>query len=203
MTTKEGAVDRAEGPPPGMIHGPSSAELIRATMFAAGAAAIVLLMAVLPAEYGTDPTGLGKRLGLLRTGSQGEAAVPPAADATTAPTGATMTRQPEPFKSEELSITLGWREGAEIKAHMKQGQRMVFSWQSSGGAVEMDMHGERFKAPEGQFTSYWKEDQISSGHGAFEAPFDGTHGWFWQNYGKDAVTITVKASGYFEKIGRP
>lgn len=174
-------------------------------MLAAGVGAIVLLIAVLPAEYGTDPTGLGKRLGLLRpVTSAGEGALTtPAGSATAVTPGEPMTRQPEPFKSEEVSITLGWREGAEIKAHMKQGQRLVFSWQSTGGPVEMDMHGERFNAPEGQFTSYWKEDQISTGHGTFEAPFDGTHGWFWQNYGKEPVTITVKASGYFEKIARP
>ena len=70
-------------------------------------------------------------------------------------------------------------------------------------AVDVDMHGERFNAPDVEFTSYWKEDQISSGHGTFEAPFDGTHGWFWQNFAREPVTVTVRVTGYFDKIGRP
>lgn len=43
---------------------PSTARLIRATLLSAVVAAIILVTAVLPAEYGIDPTGIGARLGL-------------------------------------------------------------------------------------------------------------------------------------------
>jgi hypothetical protein len=47
---------------------PSPAMLRRVTMAAVLVAAFVLVAAVLPAEYGVDPTGLGKRLGLTQMG---------------------------------------------------------------------------------------------------------------------------------------
>lgn len=51
----------APPPPP-----PSIRTLALATLGAALVAALVLVVAVLPAEYGVDPTGLGARLGLTR-----------------------------------------------------------------------------------------------------------------------------------------
>lgn len=47
---------------------PSPAMLRRATVVALLVAALVVVVAVLPAEYGVDPTGLGKRLGLTQMG---------------------------------------------------------------------------------------------------------------------------------------
>lgn len=182
----------------------SAAELIRATLLAAAVAAVLLTVAILPAEYGLDPTGIGGRLGLFRPrAAEPLAAVVPDSATDTTPLGQTVMRQDAPFRTEDLSVTLGWREGTEIKAYMKRGQRFVFSWKTTGGAVDVDMHGERINAPDGEFTSYWKEDQVASGHGAFEAPFDGMHGWFWQNFSQEPVTVTVTVAGYFDKIGRP
>ena len=47
---------------------PSSAKLLRSTLIAAGAAAVILVTVVLPSEYGIDPTGVGGALGLKRMG---------------------------------------------------------------------------------------------------------------------------------------
>ena len=47
---------------------PSSAQLLRSTCIAAAVAAALLLTMVLPAEYGIDPTGLGRALGLTKMG---------------------------------------------------------------------------------------------------------------------------------------
>ena len=47
----------------GAINAPKK-ELVRGTLIAAVVAGIVLTVAVLPAEYGIDPTGAGKALGL-------------------------------------------------------------------------------------------------------------------------------------------
>ena len=44
---------------------PSAASILKATVVALIAAAIVLVVAVMPAEYGVDPLGAGKALGLL------------------------------------------------------------------------------------------------------------------------------------------
>ena len=41
-----------------------------------------------------------------------------------------------------MSITLAPGEGAEIKAQMTAGERLVYSWTATGTGVDVDMHGE-------------------------------------------------------------
>lgn len=47
---------------------PTSAQLLRSTAIAAVAAGAILVTIVLPAEYGVDPTGAGRFLGLAKMG---------------------------------------------------------------------------------------------------------------------------------------
>ncbi len=47
---------------------PSPAKLLRSTVFAAVSAAAILIAVVLPSEYGIDPTGAGRLLGLTEMG---------------------------------------------------------------------------------------------------------------------------------------
>jgi len=47
---------------------PSVAKLIKSTIIAFTLAAIILVTVVLPSEYGIDPTGVGKHLGLSKMG---------------------------------------------------------------------------------------------------------------------------------------
>jgi hypothetical protein len=47
---------------------PSSAQLLRSTLIAATTAAALLVTTILPAEYGIDPTGIGRILGLTQMG---------------------------------------------------------------------------------------------------------------------------------------
>lgn len=185
----------------------STPQLLKATAAALAAAGAILLTAVLPAEYGVDPTGIGKALGL--TALHTPAAESPAAAVAPAPVAnapadptASVIQQPTPFQNGEMTLTLQANEGAEIKAQMRAGEAFVFSWVSTGGPVNFDMHGE--KPNDGDnFSSYWKDREKSEGHGSFTAPFDGSQGWYWKNKGSAPVTITVKVSGYFQKLYRP
>jgi len=180
---------------------PSSRRLAGATLLAVLAAAVVLVVAVLPAEYGLDPTGLGRALGLYRPASVESAEELPASTASDA--SGSLMKSAVPFRSDEMSLTLESGEGAEIKAVMDAGDRMVFSWIAEGGGVDVDMHGEVVGAPEGASRSYWKDEGQSSGHGAFEAPAAGNHGWFWQNLNDNPVTVTVRTSGFYRRLIRP
>lgn len=179
----------------------SSGQLLRATLTAALVAALILVTIVLPAEYGLDPLGAGRALGIVRSSAGASTADAASADAVSSPAGQALLKSPTPFRSDEVTVALEPGEGAELKASMAAGQRLVFSW-TAGGPVEVDMHGES-AAAEGGAHSYWKEGAQSSGHGAFEAPFAGSHGWFWQNLGSATVKVTVKTSGFYEKLYRP
>lgn len=54
--------------PPEHIDPPGSARLRRSTLIAAAVAAVLLVAVVLPAEYGIDPTRIGRVLGLTEMG---------------------------------------------------------------------------------------------------------------------------------------
>lgn len=216
--------DHSPHPPQHPHKLPTHGQLFKATLIALAIATLLLVTVVLPAEYGIDPTGAGKRLGLDGMGKNGNskpaapaAAVVPAP--ATAPTSAnaassgtaspnsgasepTVVRRDTPFRSDAMSITLQPGKGAEIKTAMSAGDHFVFTWSAEGGPVNFDMHGERPNAGD-EFTSYWKDKAKSQGHGSFTAPFAGSHGWFWANKGTAPVTVTVKVSGFYEKLYRP
>ena len=187
---------------PSPLH-PSTPQLLKATAGAVLGAGLILVTTVLPAEYGLDPTGIGKALGLTALSAEAErAATTPTAIAPPAPTDAVIAYD-APYQNGEMSLTLQPNEGAEIKALMRAGESFVFGWSTDGGAVNFDMHGEKPDAGKDEFSSYWKDRAQTSAHGSFIAPFDGTHGWYWSNKGSAPVTITVRVSGYFEKLYRP
>ena len=192
---------------------PGTGKLIKASLVSLAVAAVVLFVAVLPAEYGIDPTGLGSRFGLtvLHDPQASESMSEPASAAVNAPTdlglnllaptGSPVTRKTGPYRSDRMTLKLAPGEGAEIKARMKAGENFLFHWRSTG-PVHFDMHGERLNAGD-DFTSFWLGRAQAQASGAFAAPFEGTHGWYWQNPGSAAVTVTLDISGYYAELYRP
>ena len=51
------------------------------------------------------------------------------------------------------------------------------------------------------FTSFEKGTKATA-RGEFDAPFEGVHGWYWKNRGTETVSLQLKTSGVYEKIGR-
>ena len=147
-------------------------------------AGVLLMAAILPAEYGVDPLGTGKRLGLTSL-AQSNAPAAGGAPAAEAPPPESLepvrpganTAQTIPLKQDTVSFKLGPFEGIEYKYRMEKGAGMVYSWTSTG-KVRFDFHGEPQGAPKGYAESYeMAEGQKASG--SFFAPTTGIHGWFW------------------------
>lgn len=182
-------------------HLPDRRELLRATLIAATVAGAVLVTTVLPAEYGVDPLGTGRALGLDKLSAPGVDAIEivPAANAEPLERTA-LSRADTPLRRETVTVVVPAYEGIELKADMDAGQSLVFDWRSDGVALYTDMHGEPFGAAENEFTSYWKEKEQSAGSGTLVALFDGTHGWYWQNMNEEPVTVTVEVSGFYQAI---
>lgn len=200
------------------IHVPAAAELPskkklnRATLIAAGVAAVLLVTTVLPAEYGADPTGVGSVLGLTPMGEmkrEQAAAEDAPAEAAAATDEGDLTLDPEPApavpgaagtaQNGEVTLTLAADEGTEVKATMKAGDELQYQWSTGGPKVNFELHGEELGAAASDYTSY--EKGTSAGEsGTFRAPFEGTHGWFWRNRTGAPLTITVKATGTFQKF---
>ncbi|MCB2064603.1 MAG: hypothetical protein KDE25_14405 [Novosphingobium sp.] len=181
--------------------------LARASGIALVLAAIVLTLFVLPAEYGVDPTGAGRAMGIdgMATGGADDSPVEagPASNAPMkTPDKATIARTGA-WREDEMTIDLAPHSGKEIKAHMNAGDSYVFEWSSQGGPVKVDMHGEKPDAAEGEFTSYWEERELEGGKGVFTAPFEGTHGWYWCNKGETPVSVTVRVAGFHKDLFEP
>lgn len=80
---------------------PSPAKLLRSTILAAVSAAAILVAVVLPSEYGIDPTGAGRLLGLTSMGEiKMQLAAEAEADSKVAETG---TAEPAPAPAPDLS----------------------------------------------------------------------------------------------------
>ncbi|NHN37842.1 hypothetical protein G8764_11085 [Pseudomaricurvus alcaniphilus] len=183
---------------------PTLGQLGKSMALALSGAAVLLVTAVLPAEYGIDPLGTGKLMGLTQLGTEAAAEsveLVPAATPANATSAAPVVALSNAFQSEQRSIVLEPFDGIEMKALMTSGDHIVFNW-SSDSPVYSDMHGERHNAGD-EFTSYWKEKQQSQATGAFTAPFDGTHGWYWQNMGEEPITVKLVVSGTFAKLYTP
>jgi hypothetical protein len=204
---------------------PSMAKIIIATLIALVVAAVVLVVAVLPAEYGVDPIGAGKALGLTDMAKADEKAKveppPDVAAMTIMPTldpveknskwGASpvMTRallaQQNRFNFDSREITLKPGEGMEVKYNMKKGAGLVYSWTASG-KVLYDFHGQPDVKPADKgtdyFYSYDRDDKVGKDqlHGTLVAPDNGIHGWFWENPGQEEVKLKLTASGYFDWV---
>lgn len=189
----------------------SPAALGRATLGAAVAAAAILTLVVLPAEWGIDITGAGKALGLTRMAQSPETdeTDTPGANKTVVSDALVIPAQVKEnieartaYRSDEKTVTLAPHSGIEIKAHMAKGDHLVFRWTATS-PVRLDMHGEPNVAKGDEFTTYWKQKNMTSSQGAFTAPFEGKHGWYWRNGGETPVTITVKTSGFYKDLFEP
>ncbi len=202
---------------------PSSKQLLRSTLIAIIVAAVLLVTIVLPAEYGIDPTRIGRVLGLTQMGeikmtlaaeakkateaeaahrNSGQTAVvqPPQNSANSQNTAISQpaaTENKPATKTDEMTVTLKPGESTEIKLEMSKGARVKYEWAASGGAVNHDTHGEGANKA---FISYKKGTNVERDAGELTANFDGSHGWFWRNRGQADVIITLKANGEYQSI---
>ena len=191
---------------------PSADHLLRSTLIALAVAGAILLVAVLPAEYGVDPTGIGRRLGLTQMGEikvalAKEVAADAAADAAEAEievgvetTAATATGTVADSAWRDVTIIpLAPGENKEVKLVMDTGGQAQFVWRAVGGVVNHDTHGDSTGAPN-SYVNYRKGTGVSADSGALVAAMDGSHGWFWRNRSDRPVTITLRTRGAYAAL---
>lgn len=182
---------------------PTPRQLVRATLIAAAVAVVLLFTAVLPGEYGWDPTGIGRVLGLTKMGeikeqlhAEGEAE---AAGATAGATASAPTESPTPTDStpvvvgrvDSIEVLLVPDQGAEVKVALRQGAKVNYRWTVPNGLVNHDTHGDG----KGNSISYMKGRQVAADSGVLTAAFDGKHGWFWRNRGSSPVVVQLHVEG--------
>ncbi len=175
---------------------PSIRKLLAATVAALGAALVILVTTVLPVEYGIDPLGTGKALGLLREPLLDQAFGPatPEHPATVPVRQGAVTLYPQTYRVDAVELVLEPYEFLEYKYHLVQDAGMVFSWTASA-TLTHEFHGDPDANPT-DVRSYDKSDK-STASGSFVAPVTGIHGWFWENPGGERVTIKLTSGGFY------
>ena len=208
---------------------PSITKILAATVCALVAAGLILITFVLPAEYGIDPLGSGRALGLTAMADVSEQPQMPAAapqpDPAAAQEAATIVPvweqsprgvapkvkgaflpQPAPFQIDSREMVLAPKEGMEIKYNMKKGAGLIYSWTASG-TLTFEFHGAPNVKPAGKegtdyFESYELDDAVGKNemHGTLVAPTTGIHGWYWENKTAEPVTLKLVSAGFYNWV---
>ena len=153
--------------------------IVWAVLAALAAATGIFFAFVLPAEYGIDPTGVGRALGL--TGLAGAEPVD-------------VHRTAAPLSSDVRRFELAPFESVEIKYDLAAGDGLVYAWEATGEVV-FDLHAEPEGAEPGVAQSF-AQGRGRSDAGTYVAPFAGIHGWFWENRGSRIVTVRLRLAGF-------
>lgn len=187
---------------------PTSGTLLRSTLIAVSAAAAILVFAILPAEYGIDPTGVGRVIGLTQMGeikrelARQEAAADSAIVASAAPGTAVAASEGEAnVQRDSMLIVLRPTQRTEVKLSMRKDQVTAYSWRVDTGTVYFNLHGEGPAAPGDSAHSYAR-GTMHAAEGNIVALFDGVHGWFLYNPSDREIRVTLRAWGQFQELKR-
>ena len=200
---------------------PTSAQLRKSTLIAAVSALAILTLIVLPSEYGIDPTGIGRVIGLTEMGDiKVQLAEEAEADSQMQLIPAPVVEEQSSLGSDIFSLFVGgayaqsvtptdWKEqhsftltpgeGTEIKLGMTEGANAEYIWVAEGGVVNYDLHGDGG----GQNISYEKGRAVPMDEGVLTAAFTGNHGWFWRNRDGQDVTVTLYVRGDYTDLKIP
>ena len=159
---------------------PSRKSLMIASVGAFLVSVLVLLAFILPAEFGQDPLGIGGVLGLTAL-SRG--ANP-------------FEEQVEVHREDYVEFELGPFQSVEYKYLMDLDAPLVFSWLADG-EVYYDMHAETVGLEEEEVRSY-EQGNASQRMGSLHAPFNGIHGWFWENRSAQTILVRLYTAGFYQ-----
>lgn len=197
----------------------TSSQIIKATVIALVTSFIITIVAVLPAEYGKDYTGLGKIAGFSRLhqnedkSNEAEVVTPSFKELTLKNVGSSPEvpmpiegKNPTPSKQYEIrkdsvKITVPAGKGLEYKiAVLKYGQ-VKYAWKTNKGILFVDMHGDVKSADKksGYFESYTVANSNNMA-GSFIAPYEGKHGWYFKNKTNQDIEVTINLTGDYQLI---
>ena len=178
-------------------------------------ALVILFGAILPAEYNSDPTGLGRLTGTAKLWAPTEQVVAPAEPNGVAARASDARSYPTAFRSDVVEVPLKASgdpergDEVEYKVHLKKGGSYVYSWSVSGIAnpeeFYTEFHGHTLAQGAAMTVVYYRKATGTKDNGVLTAPFDGVHGWFFQNQSVKPVTVKLRIAGFYDLIpaGRP
>lgn len=191
---------------------PTRRTIILIVAGAAAAAFLILFAGILPAEYHRDPLGLGKATGIAQLWAPAEQNFPAAAPTAQVPASTSYYT-----KLQAITVDVPLKAGGdpergdevEYKVRLKKGASYVYAWHVDGIAnpeeFYTEFHGETAQSGKAMTVAYYRKATGTRDSGVLTAPFDGVHGWFFQNQSVKPVTVKLTIMGFFDLIpaGRP
>jgi hypothetical protein len=168
-------------------------------------ASLIVFGAILPAEFNWDPLGLGRISGLDRLWAPRQVAF--GASASAVP----LAREyASGFRSDTIEIPL--RRDAdpkggdelEYKVRMSKDATLIYEWSVADipnpEEFYYEFHGHTLTSPSEMTVASYKKATGTSANGALAAPFDGIHGWYFQNQSVNPVIVRLRLSGFYDLI---
>ncbi len=201
-------------------RGTSGRNIVISAVVGAVIALAILLIFILPAEYGADPTGIGARLGLMQMNAEptrtievevvdvlsgnedlANVEIPDFGEPVPLPNTSIHQLGEATPRTDTIEVTIDAESETEIKTLLRQSQVITYSWTTDQGTIYADFHGHDPALGNEFWVRYLEDQEGSSGHsGSLVAPFDGEHGWYWLNYNEYPVTVTLTVTGFHDEI---
>ena len=112
---------------------------------------------------------------------------------------------PAGYRTDVIDVPIRGNDGdLEYKIKMKAGDTVVYSWEvrdlKSPQEFYTEFHGHT--EPKGGVGDLMYYDKSTGGkaNGALVAPWEGIHGWYWQNQGAARVVVRLRMSGFYELV---
>jgi hypothetical protein len=100
---------------------------------------------------------------------------------------------------DSILVVVPPKAGIEYKVSLKEGQLLEYFWETEGSELFFDFHGEPRGDTTGYFESY-KKGTSSRSKGSVSTPFEGTHGWYWQNNSSAPVSVQLEIKGNYQLL---
>jgi hypothetical protein len=194
-------------------------QLLKSLIIALLIGSVVLLTAILPAEYGLDPLGTGelfgfsklyqdnakaeiidtnsrlnfKKIKMEKLGSPPSVLQPNEADN---PPPEAQYRQ----RADTIVVVVPAEKGIEYKFKSLKYGSTKYEWATDKGIVYIDFHGEvkQEQPPANVFYESYTLAYSNNMAGTLTAPFEGKHGWYFRNETNEAIVVTIRLKGQYE-----
>ena len=195
-------------------------QLIRSVFIALLIGIVVLVTAVLPAEYNIDPLGTGELFGFSRLYAQPaedesklqtvqlnfkKLSIEEIGSGPDVPVPAEVDNPPPPQQynvreDNNITVLVKAGKGIEYKFKMLKYGKTKYEWLTDGSILYSDMHGEVLleNPPEEEYFESYTEAYSNNMTGTLTAPFEGIHGWYFRNKNKEDVIVNIKLKGQYQ-----
>ncbi|MEA2988694.1 MAG: hypothetical protein QOG83_1405 [Alphaproteobacteria bacterium] len=123
-----------------------------------------------------------------------------------APSGkeAVSRTAPAPYRSDVIDVPI--RGGAELEymIAMKAGGSVVYAWEVQNIADPQsfytEFHGHTEPVGGRGDLMFYEKAPGAKAAGSLVAPWEGIHGWYWQNKSAGAVVVRLRLAGFYELV---